>query len=300
MKLAKKLLPFVFILTSLLHSYAQKWTSFTEGSIPATVVSNLVRTIAIDNQGIKWFGTQNGISKFDDNKWTAYTMTNVLTAPMVTCIAIDRQGSKWFGTGGGGIFKFDGIRWKNYTKVNGLQSNQIIAIAIDDYGNKWISTNEGGISKFDDINWVNYTDVIGLSKNLVSAIAVDHQGDVWCGVYDQAFKFDGKSWKNYDLQYGLGNAINSIAIDSKNNKWFGCSNGVSVLGEFGVSTYTTKNGLITNYVLSVAIDADGSKWFGTTRGVSKLDGNNNWTSYTTFEGLEIGRASCRERVCSTV
>jgi ligand-binding sensor domain-containing protein len=37
---------------------------------------NSVRTIAIDAQGRKWFGTDYGLAVFNDTTWTVYTTLN--------------------------------------------------------------------------------------------------------------------------------------------------------------------------------------------------------------------------------
>ena len=60
------------------------------------------------------------------------------------------------------------------------------------------------------------------------------------------------------------------------------------------TTYTTADGLASNYVHAIAIDAEGNKWFGTSSywdgekriggGISKFNGT-NWTTYDTLDGL---------------
>jgi len=97
---------------------------------------------------VKWFGTDNGISKFDDTTWTTYRDTE-LTKNAITSIAIDKQGNKWFGSEGG-LRKFNDKVWTNYTTTDGLANNYVTTIAIDAEGNKWIGTNGGGISELKD------------------------------------------------------------------------------------------------------------------------------------------------------
>jgi len=45
-------------------------------------------------------------------------------------------------------------------------------------------------------------------------------------------------------------------------------------------TYTTSDGLASDYVQAMAMDGEGNMWFGTNRGVSVFDGE-NWTTYDT-------------------
>lgn len=85
-------------------------------------------------------------------------------------------------------------------------------------------------------------------------------------------------WTSYTNTSGL--AIQSIAIDADNNKWFGTwDSGIVKFDGINWTTYTN-NGLIHG-AGSIAIDAQGNKWLGgAVPGVIKFDGN-NWTTYNT-------------------
>ncbi len=78
------------------------------------LIDNDVRSIAIDSEGNKWFGTfHGGVSKFDGKKWITYTTDDGLADNNVSSIAIDSEGNKWFGTRGG-VSIFDGTNWTTY------------------------------------------------------------------------------------------------------------------------------------------------------------------------------------------
>ena len=128
------LLVVVFSLTTT----AQTWTNYTTTD---GLIDNSVYAITIDNQGNKWVGTNNGVSKFDGTGWTSYTTSNSgLATDRVNAIAIDDQGNKWFGTWGGGVSKFDGINWTSY-----LPYSIVTSICLDSHGNLWFGTNGGDI-----------------------------------------------------------------------------------------------------------------------------------------------------------
>jgi ligand-binding sensor domain-containing protein len=153
----------------------------------------LVSSIAIDAEGNKWFGTWEGVSKFDGTTWTTYDTLDGLACNNVLAIAIDAEANKktalvnkWFGTYGGGVSKFDGTNWTTYNSSNGLLCDLVHAIAIDVQGNKWFGTSgahywEGGISKFDGTNWTFYSTADGLVNHDVFAIAIDAEGSKWFG-----------------------------------------------------------------------------------------------------------------------
>jgi len=61
---------------------------------------DVVNSIAIDNNGMKWIGTYGGgLAKFDGNDWTVYDTSNSgLPGDRVKTIAIDENNTKWIGT----------------------------------------------------------------------------------------------------------------------------------------------------------------------------------------------------------
>jgi hypothetical protein len=71
-------------------------------------VGTKVNAIAIDWQGNKWFGTDEGICKFDGTGWTIYNTSNTpeLTINYITSIATDNEWNIWFATNGGGVSKY--------------------------------------------------------------------------------------------------------------------------------------------------------------------------------------------------
>ena len=77
---------------------AQTFVNYTTATTSTTLCNNWVNDIAIDAQGNKWFGTIDGVSKFDGTTWTTYTTADGLANNNVNAIAIDAQGNKWFGT----------------------------------------------------------------------------------------------------------------------------------------------------------------------------------------------------------
>jgi ligand-binding sensor domain-containing protein len=106
------------------------WTTYNTSN--SGLVDNFVMAIAIDSSGNKWFGTYNGVSKFDGTNWTTYNTSNSgLAHNFVKGIAIDASGNKWLGTYDG-VSKFDGTNWTTYdTSNSGLADHQVTAIAIE-------------------------------------------------------------------------------------------------------------------------------------------------------------------------
>ena len=55
-------------------------------------IDDNVTSIDIDGEGTVWFGTTEGISSFDGNRWTSYTEEDGLIKNRVRALAFDENG----------------------------------------------------------------------------------------------------------------------------------------------------------------------------------------------------------------
>ena len=160
-------------------------------------ISN-VYSIAIDKQGNKWFGTYDGISKFDGINWTNYRYNGDkikgIAGTTVLSIAIDNQGINWFGTWGG-ISEFDGTNWINHDNetVWLKAGSPVLSAAIDSSGNKWFGSNGWGISELNGSQWITYEEANGQKIAPVYQIAIDSNGNKWFCTAEGLIKFEDKN-----------------------------------------------------------------------------------------------------------
>ena len=104
---------------------------------------NYVLSLAIDQQGVKWFGTWGaGLSRFDGQTWRNFTVKDGLPGNFVADIFIDSDNGLWVGTEGG-IGYFNGTEWTRYTRAEGLIDDSVFSIARDHAGSKWFGTLDG-------------------------------------------------------------------------------------------------------------------------------------------------------------
>ncbi len=107
------------------------------------LISNDVRSIAKDYEGIMWLGTNMGL-----NYWQAgnvYAKSGVIHDNIQT-IAVDVRNNKWFGTIAGlSILAPDNFTWIHYTVENSpLVSSSVTAFAFDENtGRVYIATTNG-------------------------------------------------------------------------------------------------------------------------------------------------------------
>jgi ligand-binding sensor domain-containing protein len=67
------ILTFIFLLPYYAHSQNQ-WRVFTTQN--SILPSNLIGSIVIDRNNVKWIGTANGIVRIEGNNWQLFDMTN--------------------------------------------------------------------------------------------------------------------------------------------------------------------------------------------------------------------------------
>ncbi|MEM7030836.1 MAG: two-component regulator propeller domain-containing protein, partial [Chloroflexota bacterium] len=247
------------------------------------LVNNHILSIAIDNEGNKWFGGQYGAGKFDGTTWSNYysPLWILNSIEKVYAIATDSDGVAWAGSHYG-LAKLDSGPWNyDYFINNNIKDSVILSVAIDENGHKWLGTYDG-VFLHDGSTWTNFYYADGLAGGTVRAIAIDEEGNKWFGTNSGVSKFDGTTWTSYYKSTDglVARSVSSIAIDKAGNKWFGTKNGVSKFDGTDWATYTTADGLLDNSVKAIVVDDDNNVWFGTRLGISKFDGK-SWSSYRT-------------------
>jgi ligand-binding sensor domain-containing protein len=190
--------------------------------------------------------------------------------------AIDKQGNKWFGTECG-ISKFNGKNWFNFS--NGISFNNINSIALDWEGNKWLGT-VNGILKYNGKEWSSYIPAIE-----VNTIDFDPIGNLWCGTgYNGVYMYDGNVWTNYTKEDGLlNNDVNRLSIDSKGNKWFLSSLGLSKFDGINWTNYTKEQISSDIYALNdLEIANEDTVYLATDNGLYWYDGIDGHTWVKNF------------------
>ncbi|MBN1634337.1 MAG: T9SS type A sorting domain-containing protein [Ignavibacteria bacterium] len=263
----KYFLTTIFLLFSSLVQAQPQWVIYTTNN--SGLPSNLVGSILIDSNNVKWITTNNGFVKLQDTTWTVYdTLNSGLPQNACGVIRKDKRNNIWLSCGGKGLVKYDGVNWTVYNNENtGFPVNWTAVGDVDDYNNKWIVG--AGLFKFNDTNWIWFnTGNSGLPTNETKCTFVKNN-IVWVGTYmGGVVKFDGVNWTVYNtLNSGLpSNWVRMITSDLQNNLWFATFFGG--LAKYNESQNlwtvynTTNSGLHHNNLYSVYVDNNSVKWIG--------------------------------------
>ena len=246
------------------------------------LITELVKCVVIDAEGVKWFGGKDqGAMRFDTTWTFFYQFKGDINSDAVKHITIDSNGDVWF-AGNQGVSRLSGTFWTDYTFASGLASENTYHVAQDKTGVYWVAT-DSGVNRFDGLFWTTFTQNIGLGENWVNYILADREGVLWFGLKTRGIsRYDGTTWQTINwIKDADTIEVRVICQDLEGNIWVGTRlRGVSKFDGQQWTTYTTADGLVSNNVWGIAIDSSGNKWFATFGGgVSMFDGR-HWISYT--------------------
>ncbi len=156
-----------------------------------------VNCIWQDNQGYLWFGTMDGLNRYDGYTITVFkreaTDPDSLSDNHIRALYEDNLGELWIGTDNGGLNRLDRDLEKfisfqhNPADATTISSNQVTAIREDHNGNLWVGTGNG-LNKMDRDTgqFVHYPNAIDpqsetYGSNYITAIYEDQSHTLWIG-----------------------------------------------------------------------------------------------------------------------
>jgi len=258
----------------------------------APIPSSLISALAIDENDIKWIGTEpvcgggictdGGLAAFDGINWIVYDTNNSsLNSNFITALSIDMNNTIWAGTGHGEVSSFDGTNWEAHPFPS--KDNPIITgIATDLYAYVWVTTEGNGLFVFDGIDWDSYHSGNSILLDYLNCVEVGPDNAVWVGgAGNMLFKYTGSAWLEIGLPDGIYFA-STIAIDHENRIWSGSDGSFCM---YFAGAWTIFDETITGipdsaigYVFDITFDISGNTWIGHSKGLIRFDGS-EWTTY---------------------
>jgi signal transduction histidine kinase/ligand-binding sensor domain-containing protein/DNA-binding response OmpR family regulator len=231
-----------------------------------------VETILQTREGYLWFGTQEGLARFDGRAFKTYNSSNTpgLTSNFITSLAEGHDGALWIGTYGGGLLRYSGGKFHAFTERDGLPRNFVLQLQEDSEGRLWILTNRG-LGTFWQGKMTVVNDPLFRDARAV-AVAADESGNVWLGGQLGLIHYQNGTFSQVPLPELGHAAVASLAYDHRGALWLGTSDGRlgrSVSGT--MQWFGAESGIPTASVSGIHIDHDGNVWIGTEgAGVCRL------------------------------
>jgi hypothetical protein len=150
---------------TVLHFDMNTWTVYASPADFPDV--GMLSDIAVDSQGVVWVTYNNGLLRFDGEKWVNYEY-NLYAADFI----IDPTGVLWFGTSSG-VRLFGQGEWTEVDLPDEVNSSyDILSLVLDDSGRAWLGT-EWGLDVYDGEQWTTYhVNTADLAGNRIRGVAV--------------------------------------------------------------------------------------------------------------------------------
>lgn len=209
-----------------------------------------VNTIFQDSRGFMWFGTEDGLNRYDGKYFTRYSNDvankSSISGNIITDIIEDDHQFLWIATAEGGLSRYD-FRQKAASQFKqfrhdeknkySIPENRILSIKDDKHGYLWLATSRGYRVRFNKKTERFDTALTVPARKFTVAYARDSSGHIWMGSTDHSGLkvFDRKTGLYTRYQYDLlkegslvNNHVNCIYVDRSNIVWVGTNNGISV------------------------------------------------------------------------
>lgn len=266
---------------------------------------NSVDAVTQTRDGYIWFGTQEGIGRYDGLHITAFDTANhrKLKDNFIETLAPARDGSLWVGTRStlaqlkngefrtlftaqspissiheaqdgriwvgsmDGLYAVQGTTIHRFTTGDGLPSNSIGKIVETADGTLWFGTQKG-LACLKGSQFRSYDSRDGLSSEPILALTSSHDGALWVATAGGIVRWKEKLIAAVPVRgENIHDLISSLLEDRRGALWIGFDHsGIALLRNGRFDRYTPRQGLPTGDVATLFEDREGHLWAGLSEG----------------------------------
>lgn len=274
-----------------LQSYAQI-LSLRHLSTDDGLPQNSINTIIQDKNDFIWFGTEEGVAKYDGTDFTIYGQKNGLPHRHIRIIFEDSKGNIWVGTNNGvALYSQAKNKFENQNKkVEFLNNTYIYSIAESQDSTIYFASTNGLIS-YKRGKFSHFTKKqIPFLPDSLSTLFVDNENTLWVGTTSNGL------WKAENCRIRqlkkentiLDKKINALIQDSKSRIWITTKNNLYRLNKSDKNSLVKKilSNMTDNVEFSFLLEDFNHKiWLGSKEnGLYVYDGD--FTHYKTENGLK--------------
>lgn len=246
--------------------------------------------LAQDTAGFLWVATQDGVYRYDANRFVRFGLEEGLPSTYVQNVQSAPDGSVWVNTYGG-LARFDG---KRFIAVPTSKA-AINSLTIDRQNNVWVGT-ASGILRGDAKH--PFAPVAGWSEEEATAVWSEGKTDssptpdarlattaLWAASRDRIGRLVNGSWTFWNLP--TDERIDAIVVDRNHVVWARSATHLWSKAEGDAAFHDQTEALpATSTSGYLDLDRSGNLWVPTDRGVAVHDAN-GWRVIGAAEGLPI-------------
>jgi signal transduction histidine kinase/ligand-binding sensor domain-containing protein len=246
-----------------------------------------VGAIMADSRGFVWFGTANGLSRFDGTRFVSYGLADGL--PDITVGMVIELGNRGYlvATNGGGVgwYRPDhatplGHRFEMFELSGSDVAANRVNVLYQGKRRLWAGTDAGLYEirlVHDRLTFTRVeltTSIRGDARVHVLCLAEDAAETLWIGTVTGlvTLKADGTvlahTWP------GRNDPVRALILERDGSAWIGRSGGLFHVGAApgaAARRYTIRGGLPHHAVHALSRGADGSIWIGTMGGLARWE-----------------------------
>lgn len=268
-------------LTQYVHRIWQTQQGLPDGAI--------VRIIQ-DPSGYLWLATEAGLYRFDGVRFTPSERLLPGAPPnlYIRAAAQDASGTVWLGGNDSNIYALRPSGTTKYSTEQGLPTGLIQCMLPDRSGVVW-SCLERGLARLDPKNTLHPIQIFrstdGLASDNTRAACEAPNGTLWIGGdTTNVTEHTESGFKIHPLN-GLppSASVRALFCDG-DTLWIGTTFGLIRMQGDQQRLFTTKDGLVDDFIFSIVRGAGDTLWVGTRSGFSRLR-NQIWDSFRPEDGL---------------
>jgi ligand-binding sensor domain-containing protein/serine phosphatase RsbU (regulator of sigma subunit) len=274
-----------------------------------------VTAIAQDRVGFMWFGTQEGLARYDGTRFQVFQHrvdgTSPLPSSYVTALAVDERGGLWIGTERGLALydvERDVFQVLRKSSEEPGQSTEAHVTALHVVGRTlWVAYQHGDLERFDTETRASRRFELEIGAPIRS-LASNKEGTLWVGTLgkglltlDAAGKVVSHHRYNASERDGLpSNTINALLVARDGTLWIGSEDpnqtegGGGLARSLGDGRYKTvgETQRLTDPRVTFLMEDDaGRLWIGSKNGLTRMDPRSGLTQRFEADRADPGKLS---------
>lgn len=278
---SKKYLYVIILLLISINNYAQNFDiRFKRISIEDGLSQSTVTSITQDDLGFIWFGTYEGLNRYDGYKFVVYKNdiqdSSSISGNWITSIFIDAQQQFWVGTDGDGLNLFN-RKQEKFIAFPNLEFKSVNAIEQINENELLLGTEKGAY--IFDKKYHKTTKITKLSNiNILSLKKVFKEKYIYIGTQENGLYVYKIATKKVEQCKNVDKERTIYSLEQKDNYVFaGTEYGLYLFQSdtdnaiIYINKPNDKNSISGNYIRTLHIDKNENIWIGTNdNGISLL------------------------------